>query len=64
MGGVWEIEPTPTQQEQERVKMPISLILFIGSKLNSNMHRMNIVTEFFQQGCKPEGKILVQLDLH
>ena len=28
------------------------------------VQRMNVVTEIFQQGCKPERKILVQLDLH
>src|SRR5208282_5608716 len=28
------------------------------------LHRMNIAAEFFQRICKPEGKILVQLDLH
>jgi len=28
------------------------------------MHGMRVVTEVFQQSYKPEGKILVQLDLH
>jgi hypothetical protein len=25
---------------------------------------MNIVSKVFQQGCEPEGKVLVQLDIH
>src|SRR5215468_7968992 len=28
------------------------------------MYGMNVVTEAFQLGCKPEGEILVQLDFH
>jgi hypothetical protein len=28
------------------------------------LHRMNIVSEFLQQDGEPEGKILIQLNLH
>jgi hypothetical protein len=28
------------------------------------MERMYVVSKVFEEGCKPLGKILVQLDLH